>query len=70
MKRDKLYQQILAEIKDLDRQIQCLNACFLVISNAEMIDSVNYQLLSLKKRRWLLFKLLRTLKKPSVVLGK
>ncbi len=70
MQQDKIYQQILSEIKDLDRRIQCLNACFSVVSNGEMLDSVNYQLLSLNKRRWALFKHLRTLKKQSLVSGK
>ena len=70
MKQDEIYEKTLAEIKDLDRRIQCLNACFMVISNAEMLDSVNYQLLSLNKRRGSLFKYLRTLKKQSMVSGK
>ncbi len=70
MQQDKIYEKTLAEIKDLDRRIQCLNACFTVISNAEMLDTVNYQLLSLNKRRRLLFTHLRTLKKQSMVSGK
>ena len=51
MKEKIQYEETLAELRQLDKKIECLEACFLVISQAEMIDSVNYQLLGLKLRR-------------------
>ena len=64
------YEQVCAEIKELDRKIQCLGACFVVISQPEMVDSVNFELLSLKGRRTVLYKHLKELKEGRSVLGK
>lgn len=65
-----LYEEIYLEIKELDRKIRCLSACFLVVSQPEMIDSVNYQILSLQGRRRALFEQLRSLKSKQSSLGK
>ena len=46
-----VYEETVSQIKEVDRRIKCLNACFLVLSEPKMIDSVNYQLLALKTRR-------------------
>ena len=59
MKEKIQYEETLAELRQLDKKIECLEACFLVISQAEMIDSVNYQLLGLKLRRHTLLAHLR-----------
>ncbi len=69
-KEQNLYEQICLEIKELDRKILCLSACFSVISQPEMLDSVNYQLLSLQGRRRVLFEQLRELKTEQSVLEK
>ena len=69
-KEENQYDQICAEIKELNRKIQCLSACFIVISRPEMIDSVNYELLSLKSRRSLLYEWLKDVKTERSTLGK
>ena len=61
MKEKIQYEETLNELHRLDKKIECLEACFLVISQAEMIDSVNYQLLGLKIRRRALLARLRSL---------
>ncbi len=68
--KQNLYDQICLEVKDLDRKICCLSACFLVVSQPEMLDSVNYQLLSLQVRRKVLYDQLKAIKNERRVLGK
>ena len=51
MKKNRSYEQALSQLRDVDRRIKCLTACFQVISEPALIDSVNYELLALKARR-------------------
>lgn len=62
------YAQTLSEIKEIDRKLRCLDACFSVISQPEMLDSINYQILSLKTKRSMLFKQLCAIKSQTVIL--
>ncbi len=55
------YLQILSQVRQIDCKIRCLNACFQVVSQPEMLDSVNYQLLGLKLRRQMLLSQLKPL---------
>ena len=55
MKKKTFYKEILSELGEINRKIQCLEACFKVISQPELVDSVNYQLMGLKLRRQYLF---------------
>lgn len=60
-KENERYLQILQQVREIDCRIRCLNACFQVISQPEMLDSVNYQLLGLKLRRQTLLTQLKPL---------
>ena len=64
------FAQVRQEIREIDRKIQCLSACFMVISQPEMLDSVNYQLLALKVRRNGLMNQLKGLYQEQIILGK
>ena len=53
------YNDLRAQIGEIDRKIKCLSSSLSVIGDPEMLDSVNYQLLSLKTRKLALFKQIR-----------
>lgn len=61
MKTNQLYEETLHDLRAVERKINCLEQCFLVISHPETVDSVNYQLLSLQLQRKQLFERLRAL---------
>lgn len=59
-------ENIIFEIRETDRKLRCLDACFIAISRPEMLDAVNLQILALKARRAALFSELRTLGSQQV----
>lgn len=50
------YDDLRAQIGEIDRKIQCLSSSLSVISEPEILDAVNYQLLSLNTLKKALFK--------------
>lgn len=64
------YNEIYKEIKEIDRKVECLHACFIAVSQPEMLDSVNFQLLALRVRRKVLLSQLKAIVSEQDLLGK
>jgi len=69
-KSASLYNEIYKEMKEIDRRTECLCSCFMVISQPEMLDSMNFQLLALKTRRKVLLEQLKSMVSEQDLLGK
>ncbi len=66
MKKTKdAYTEAVLQLREVDRKIKCLSACFKVISEPGLIDSVNYEILALKARRLFLAGEIRRLYQPE-----
>ncbi len=63
MRSSACYGQLLEVLRDIDRKIRCLEACFVVISEPEMVDKVNLQLSELRRQRKGVFEQLKPLYK-------